>query len=184
MSLPPSIHPDDESFLQALAAMDATVPYEMRSKFDLADVRQDAWLAAHRHASALEGRPPEERRAYLRRAFHTALLDRIRRFRTLTRRAGREQSLDDSRQNSRGPLGRILAGSESSPSRKAIRTEEGDRLSAALKTLPARQQEAVVLHHIQGQSLRQTAEQMGLSEEAVAGLLYRGLKKLREHLGA
>jgi RNA polymerase sigma-70 factor (ECF subfamily) len=183
MSLPPSIHPDDESFLQALAAMDATVPVEMRSKFDLADVLQDARLRAHRNASALEGTSQEQRRAYLRCIFDTALADRIRHFRAQKHRATREQSLDDSQQNSHGPLGVILAGSETSPSRKAMRNEDLARLTAAIEALPLRQRLAVTHHHLHGLSLKETAARMGETEVAVAGLIQRGLKKLRQHLG-
>ena len=37
-----------------------------------------------------------------------------------------------------------------------------------------------MLHHLQGCSLREVAEMVGRSEPAVAGLLHRGLKKLRQ----
>ena len=37
-------------------------------------------------------------------------------------------------------------------------------------------------HHLEGLSLADTAEQMGKTRPAVAGLLQRGLKKLREKL--
>jgi DNA-directed RNA polymerase specialized sigma24 family protein len=39
------------------------------------------------------------------------------------------------------------------------------------------------LHHLQGQSLSEVAGHFGRSPAAVAGLLHRGLKKLKELLG-
>jgi RNA polymerase sigma-70 factor (ECF subfamily) len=40
----------------------------------------------------------------------------------------------------------------------------------------------VELHHLQGRSLAEVAAELGLSSPAVAGLLHRGLQKLRELL--
>ena len=40
--------------------------------------------------------------------------------------------------------------------------------------------EAIVLHHLQDCSLSETARSLGKTDAAVAGLLHRGLKKLRE----
>ena len=48
--------------------------------------------------------------------------------------------------------------------------------------LPAEQRKAVELHHLKGWSLGEVAEHMGRSRAAVMGLVFRGIKKLREHL--
>jgi RNA polymerase sigma-70 factor (ECF subfamily) len=40
----------------------------------------------------------------------------------------------------------------------------------------------VELHHLEGQSVAEAADQMQKSKEAVVGLLFRGLKKLRNLL--
>jgi RNA polymerase sigma-70 factor (ECF subfamily) len=52
----------------------------------------------------------------------------------------------------------------------------------ALARLPQQQREAVILHYLQGLPLAEVARQLGRSEASAAGLLYRGLKKLRELL--
>jgi len=62
------------------------------------------------------------------------------------------------------------------------RQEQMLRTAAALKTLPEAQRRAIELHHLQGMSLVEVAEQLGSTKPAVAGLLHRGLKKLRELL--
>jgi RNA polymerase sigma-70 factor (ECF subfamily) len=70
----------------------------------------------------------------------------------------------------------------SSPSEHAVRQETLVRLAAALAELPEDQRTAVECHHLQGCSVAEVAGQLGRSEAAVAGLLRRGLKRLRELL--
>ena len=48
--------------------------------------------------------------------------------------------------------------------------------------LPESQRDAIELFHLQGLSLREIAKQLGRSESAVAGLLHRGLRQLREEI--
>jgi RNA polymerase sigma-70 factor (ECF subfamily) len=48
--------------------------------------------------------------------------------------------------------------------------------------LPDDQRIAVELHHLQGLSLADVGGRLGRSREAVAGLIFRGLKKLRLRL--
>jgi RNA polymerase sigma-70 factor (ECF subfamily) len=48
--------------------------------------------------------------------------------------------------------------------------------------LPNDQRDAVILHHLQHLPLADLAKHFGRSEGAVAGLLHRGLKKMRQLL--
>ena len=48
--------------------------------------------------------------------------------------------------------------------------------------LPEAQRQVVELHHLKGHSLTEVATRMERSRSAVAGLLFRGLNKLRELL--
>jgi RNA polymerase sigma-70 factor (ECF subfamily) len=52
-------------------------------------------------------------------------------------------------------------------------------LAQALLRLPDDQRQAVELHHLQGLSLADAGQHLGRSREAVAGLVFRGLKNLR-----
>ena len=54
--------------------------------------------------------------------------------------------------------------------------------SAAQPGLDDDQRRVVELHHLKGLPVAEVAEQMGRTRPAVVGLLYRGLKKLRELL--
>ena len=73
-----------------------------------------------------------------------------------------------------------LAAEQSSPSQKAQRNEQVLQLCEALDELPESQREAVQLHYWQDCTLAEIAEQMDRTPAAVAGLLKRGLRKLRE----
>ena len=52
-------------------------------------------------------------------------------------------------------------------------------LLAALHQIPETQAEAIRLRYMEGLSLSDIVERMGKSDTAVAGLLKRGLQKLR-----
>ncbi len=76
----------------------------------------------------------------------------------------------------------LLAADQTSPSERVIRREEVLRLACALGQLPEDQRRAIELHYLRGLVLSEAAGLMDRSPAAVAGLLFRGLKKLRELL--
>ena len=65
-----------------------------------------------------------------------------------------------------------------------MRHERLRRLAEALAQLPGDQRQAVELHHLKGRTLPQVAREMRRSKEAVAGLLFRAMKKLRQLLAS
>ncbi len=54
---------------------------------------------------------------------------------------------------------------------------------AALAKLPAAQREALIMHNWNGWPLAKIAEHMGRSRAAVAGLIKRGVRQLRQEIG-
>lgn len=66
-----------------------------------------------------------------------------------------------------------------SPSRIAIHQEVRQQIETALETLPWEQRETMRLRFIDDWSTAQIAEFMGKSERAVAGLLRRGMSRLK-----
>ena len=92
----------------------------------------------------------------------------------------RERSLDDSQAGT--PLKQGLDAGLSSPSQKAIRGEEAERLSRALTALPDDQREAVRLRHLEGWALADIARHLGRTPAATAGLIKRGMRALRRQL--
>jgi RNA polymerase sigma-70 factor (ECF subfamily) len=81
------------------------------------------------------------------------------------------------------PLEREVAGDEVSPSRGLQREERFARLEAALQALSPEYREVVVLSRLRGLKVREIAERLGKSPNAVAHMMSRALKKLRESLG-
>jgi RNA polymerase sigma-70 factor (ECF subfamily) len=152
-----------------------------RNRIDPSDIVQQTLLEAHARADQFHG-DDAALAAWLRQVLVNNLRDARRALRRQKRDIRREQSLEEAVEQSSARLEGALAAPPSSPSQRAVRNEDLLRLADALVQLPPPQREAIVLHHLQGCSLSETAERMGRTDAAVAGLLHRGLKKLRERM--
>lgn len=152
-----------------------------RHRIDASDIVQQTLLEAHAKADQFTGDDPALA-AWLRQALVNNLREAWRALRRAKRDIRREQGLDAAVAQSSARLEGILAAPHSSPSQRAVRNEDLLRLADALTRLPAAQREAIILHHLQGASLTETAQRLGRTDAAVAGLLHRGLRKLREEL--
>jgi RNA polymerase sigma-70 factor (ECF subfamily) len=145
----------------------------------LSGVVQETLLEAHRLLSQGQPGEPAELPPLLRRLLANNLTDEVRKALALKRDAGREQSLDEALQHSSARLEAFLAAEQSSPSVRAERNEELQRLAEALEKLPEPQRQAVELHYLRGLSLADVAAHLGRTKPAIAGLLHRGLDALR-----
>jgi len=76
-------------------------------------------------------------------------------------------------------LDRFLAAEQTSPSQHLLRGEQALKLIDALAELPDDQRTAIIQKHMQDRTLADIAAEMNRSTLAVAGLLKRGLKRLR-----
>jgi RNA polymerase sigma-70 factor (ECF subfamily) len=156
----------------------------LQGKIDLSGVVQQTLLEAHQALRQLP-EPDEGRRvAWLRQILANNLLDEVRKLGTAARDVDRERSLEAALDDSSSRLQAWLAADQSSPSQQAMQHEQLLQLAEALARLPADQRTAVELHHLQGCPLAEVARQLGRSKGAVAALLFRGLKKLRQLLEA
>lgn len=155
----------------------------LQGKLDASDIVQQTLLQAHEHRSQFRGKSDAEMAGWLRSILANTLGMAARRFSTEARDLARERSLQDSLAQSAARLEGWLAAEQSSPSERVIRYEELLRLAEALSQLPEDQRRVVELHHLKGQPVAEVAEVLGRTKPAVMGLLFRGLKKLRELLG-
>jgi RNA polymerase sigma-70 factor, ECF subfamily len=154
----------------------------LRGKVDLSGVVQQTLLKAHQASGQLEPLNEAQRVGWLRRALANNLADELRKLRTGKRDATRELSLQASLDQSASRLEGLVPADLSTPSHQAQRSELMLQVARALEGLPAAQRQAIELHHVQGMSLVEVADEMGSTKPAVAGLLHRGLKKIRELL--
>lgn len=158
------------------------LPNGLRGKVDPSDVVQQTLLTAHEKLDQFRGKSEAELRGWLRQILRHHLVGAHRRFRMSSRDIGREQSLESFAPDpSKLPPDR-LSNEPSSPSQHALHQEELRRLADALTQLPDDQRRAVELHHLKGLSVAQVADSLGRSKSAVVGLLFRGLRKLRQLL--
>jgi RNA polymerase sigma-70 factor (ECF subfamily) len=150
-----------------------------RTKVDPSDIVQQSLLEAHQDRRSLKGRTDAELAAWLRTILARNLLNTARDLTAQKRDVRRERSLAQQIEHSSQRLEKFLAAEQSSPSQQVARCEEVQRLAAALAALPDDQRTAVILKHFHDWSLAEIAAHQERSTVAVAGLLKRGLKKLR-----
>jgi RNA polymerase sigma-70 factor (ECF subfamily) len=151
----------------------------LRGKLDPSDVVQQTLLQACQALDQFRGRSDPELAGWLRQILARNLAAAVRTFARERRDLAREQSLEAALAESSARLEAWLAGAEDSPSEQAQRNEQTLRLAEALEQLPEAQREALVLQHWQRWSLAQIGEHLGRTPAAVAGLIKRGLKRLR-----
>lgn len=155
---------------------------EWNGKLDTSGVVQVTLQEAWEASEELQHKSEEEQAAWLRTALAHNLVDEIRRLRAKIRDIFRERSLEAGLDHSASRLHACLAGESLSPSQHMVQNEQLLALTRALNDLPDDQRTAVEMHHLAGCSLAQVAEEMGRSREAVASLVFRGLRGLRRRM--
>lgn len=155
---------------------------QWRGKVDLSGVVQQTLFEAHQDREQLVAQESAARFIWLRRILANNLADEIRRCNADKRGAGREKSLEAALAASSLRMENWLAVKDTSPSGHMQRDEQALRLAKALARLPEAQREALVLQHWQGWSLDRIAAHLGRTRSAVAGLLKRGLRQMRDEL--
>jgi RNA polymerase sigma-70 factor (ECF subfamily) len=141
------------------------------------DLVQETCRLATANRAQFKGRTEAEWRGWLRTIQKNALAGLLR-----GAKGWPERSLDQAAEESSVRLEKFLAAEQSTPSGRLVREEQLARLAEALARLPEDQRQAVRLHHLDGLPLAEVGRRMGRPKAAVAGLIFRGLKKLRESL--
>ena len=168
------------SYLRVLVEIHASAG--VKHRLDLSGVVQQTMLDAH--LAIVAGTPVdlEDPLPWLRRLLANNLTDEVRRLQASKRSLEREVSLEQQLQQSSIQMEAFLAADQSAPVDRLIRQERILRLTAALCRLSEPQRIAIILQHWHGHSLQQIADRLERTPMAVAGLLKRALRTLREDL--
>jgi RNA polymerase sigma-70 factor (ECF subfamily) len=155
----------------------------LQAKVDLSGLVQETLVAANDRLDQFQRMNESEQAKWLRGILAHKLKDEVRRCTAGKRDVRREVSLEAALEQSSVRLEAWLAAEQSSPSEQAIRHEQLLRLADTLVHLTEDQRRVVGLRFWRDCKLSEIATEMGRSEQAVAKLLQRALKKLRELLG-
>jgi len=165
-------------YLRLLARMQ--LDPRLRSRLDPSDVVQQTLLKAHQKTAEFRGTSEPELMGWLRSILANTMADALRKL--LRQKGDVQYSLEIALQQSSSRLEAWVNNGDPTPGQQLLREEQLLRLAEALSQLPDDQRVALELRHLQGYSLPDITEIMGRSKAAVAGLLRRGLKRLRELL--
>ena len=150
----------------------------LQGKLSASDVVQETLLKAHKHRDQLRGPTEAERRGWLRRILANTVAD-------AARKLGEEHTISRALEESSLQLEAWLS-EQTLPSAQVQRDELLLRLAEALAQLPQDERRALELRYLQTPrcSLEDIARELQRpTAKAVAGLLHRGLEKLRGLLG-
>ncbi len=169
-------------YLYSLARIQVAARPWLAAKLDASDVVQQTLLKAHVARDQFRGRSAAEMAGWLRQILARTLANELRALGQARRDVGAEQSLNAALDASSCRLEAWLAADQSTPSERAGKREQSAVLAEAVARLPADQREVVLLKHCQGLALADIAAQLRRSPASVAGLLRRGLQRLRDIL--
>lgn len=155
--------------------------HRLQSKLDPSDFVQETLLRAHANAEQFRGRSEAELAGWLRQILANVIAEQNRHFRRDKRATERERPLDQELAESSRRLAGFVS-EDPAPSQDVHFNERALRVAAAMEDLPQAQRDALVLHYWQGRSIAEVSAVMQRSAPAVAGLVHRGLKKLRQDL--
>ena len=148
----------------------------VRAREAPADVAQSVCREAleHLHAGRLHFQGEPQFRQWLYRAAMMKLASRRRHWRAQRRDAGREQIAGAAESSAPGPE----AVDPATPSQAARLSEEVERFADAFDQLDEGQQQAIVLHHLEGLSHEEIAERLEITAANSRVRLSRALARL------
>jgi RNA polymerase sigma-70 factor (ECF subfamily) len=167
-------------YLRMLA--ESKLDRQLRAKIDPSDIVQETMMQAFRAWGDLRGTSDGERMAWLRQILVRTLLHAVRDFGRDKRNIAREQPLVRLADRSSMQLESLCVADQTSPSQVASRAEELLRVADAMLDLPEEQRSAVLAYYWRGATVAEIGAEMERSGSAVAGLIYRGVKRLNEKL--
>jgi RNA polymerase sigma-70 factor (ECF subfamily) len=168
------------NYLRFLA--DIKLDRRLRSRIDPSDIVQETLLRAYDARDDFRGTDSGQRLAWLRQILMRTVLHALRDAQCAKRDIAREQRLDGLLDQSSRRIEQWLAADEASPSQAAQQVEELLLIADAVYRLPEPERIAVVGYYWQRATLGEISAELGRSAAAAAGLVHRGLRRLRGQL--
>jgi RNA polymerase sigma-70 factor (ECF subfamily) len=157
----------------------------LQGRMDFADVVQTTFLEATRDFDNFRGDTVESLLAWLRNILRNNVSTAHQHHLAAQKRSARKEVVlrvsSESGGDSLG-LADIVPSESSTPSQRMMRNEASVVLADCLEQIPDTQRDAVRMRYLEGMSLKEISDRTGKSEMAVAGLLKRGLRSLREQM--
>jgi RNA polymerase sigma-70 factor (ECF subfamily) len=169
-----------QNYLEILAR--AQLGLRALPNLEIADVVQQTLTRAVEAFSQFNGQTEAELAGWLRAILASTISDALRRASAQKRDTRLEQSIHEALDSTSQSLASLLAADDPTPSALVVAHEQFRLVADALQALPIDQRDTIVLKYLCGLSLAELASTMGRSVPAVAGLLRRGLKQLRQSL--
>jgi RNA polymerase sigma-70 factor (ECF subfamily) len=164
-------------FLKALA--NEMLYSDLRKKLDASDLVQQTMLQAIEAQSQYRGDSDAAKAGWLKAILGNLVKGLLRRYHSRGRDIAREKEL---LAHSRSNVAMAIAESLQSPSQHAQMGEEKEKMMRVLESLTLDQRRAILLRYWEDKNLEEIAKQMNKTPEAVAGLIYRGMKVLRAEI--
>jgi RNA polymerase sigma-70 factor (ECF subfamily) len=159
--------------------------WRLHSRLDASDVLQEAFLDVASRLDDYLREPKLPPFLWLRMCVGEELVNIHRRHLGTKRRdAGREISLQRRSvpEASSAALASLLMGENTSPTQAAVRAERLIAVQAALASLEPLDREVVALRHFEQLSRAETAQVLGIREEAAAKRYIRAIRRLKSIL--
>ena len=159
-----------------LAISNSELDYRLRSKYGSSDVVQRAYAQAAAALNEFRGTNSREFRAWLRKILINEIHQIRRAMGRANRDASRERNLDGDSVNA-GFKNELVDG-ELTPQSELLRSEQIERVRAAVEKLPELDQEVIKLRNWERWTFPAIAKQLNKQEEAVKKIWQRAIVKL------
>lgn len=159
----------------------------LQGRLDFGDVVQTTFLEASRDFGSFRGETVESLLAWLRNILRNNVSTIHQQHLAAQKRSARKElNLRVKSESGDSSLGMadIVPSDSSSPSQRMMRDEAAVVLANCLEQLPDTQRDAIRMRYLEGMSLKEISDRTGKSEMAVAGLLKRGLRTLRDQMAS
>lgn len=153
----------------------------IRGRIDPSDVIQQTFLEARRDFHSFTGDAAEQFEAWLKTILEHNVANTIQ-FHARAQKRSVFRERGNSQEEQRELVQETLPGNEMSPSQLLARIEVRDFVIKTLEHLPNGEKEAVRLRYLEDLSLDEIARKLDRTNQAVAGLLKRGLRRLRAEM--